>query len=155
MASVSRRTRRAVLPVLVSRTATARLRPSCAEGGVLGVICGIIATFKPRSHQTHHRKGKPLMGRFAPLRRDGHELPGIQIPKDPNCPLCGKNPTITKLIDYLEFCGIGRGEEGGSSGDSIVTKRKKARPRRHQRRDPPRKMRDAKEDFVLIDRPQP
>src|SRR6266480_7540020 len=96
--------------------------PSCAEGGVLGVICGVIGSIQANEAiKLIIGKGKPLMGRL--LRFDAMDMSfrEYKIPRDPNCPVCGKNPTVTKLIDYLEFCGIGRGEEaGGTSGDSIV-----------------------------------
>ena len=65
-------------------------------------------------------KGNPLMGRLLRLDSMDMTFREYKIPRDPNCPVCGKNPTVTKLIDYLQFCGIGRGEDGGSSGDSIV-----------------------------------
>jgi len=111
----------------VSRTATARPRPELREGGVLGVNLRIIGNIQPtKPSNSSSAKGKPLMGRL--LRFDAMDMSfrEYKIPKDPNCPLCGKNPTITKLIDYLEFCGIGRGEEGAHPVIPSWTKRKKA-----------------------------
>src|SRR5256884_7175563 len=94
------------------------LVPSCAEGGVLGVICGIIGNIQANEAvKLIIGKGKPLMGRL--LRFDAMDMSfrEYKIPRDPNCPVCGKNPTVTELIDYNQFCGIGRGEDEGSSGD--------------------------------------
>jgi len=128
------------------------LVPSCAEGGVLGVICGIIGNIQANETiKLIIGKGKPLMGRL--LRFDAMDMTfrEYKIPKDPNCPLCGKNPTITKLIDYLEFCGIGRGEAGGSSGDSIVDQKEEGLGPDDISVETLKKMRDAKEDFVLVD----
>ncbi len=97
------------------------LVPSCAEGGVLGVICGIIGNIQANEAvKLIIGKGTPLMGRL--LRFDAMDMSfrEYKIPRDPDCPVCSKNPTVTELIDYLEFCGIGRGEADGGSGDSIV-----------------------------------
>ncbi len=125
--------------------------PSCAEGGVLGVICGIIGNIQANEAvKLIIGKGKPLMGRL--LRFDAMDMSfrEYKIPKDPNCPVCGKNPTITKLIDYLEFCGIGRGEAGGTSGDSIVEEDEGLGPDDISV-ETLKKMRDAKQDFILVD----
>jgi len=81
--------------------------PSCAEGGVLGVLPGIIGTIQA----TEILKlalgiGSSLVGRlllFSALEMKFREL---RLRPDPKCPLCGENPTITKLIDYEMFCGI-------------------------------------------------
>jgi adenylyltransferase/sulfurtransferase len=128
------------------------LVPSCAEGGVLGVICGIIGNIQANEAvKLIIGKGKPLMGRL--LRFDAMDMSfrEYKIPRDPNCPVCGKHPTITKLIDYLEFCGIGRGEEAGSSGDSIVEQKDTGLGPDDISVEQLKKMRDAKEDFVLVD----
>ena len=128
------------------------LVPSCAEGGVLGVICGIIGNIQANEAiKLIIGKGKPLMGRL--LRFDAMDMTfrEYKIPKDPNCPVCGKNPTITELIDYNQFCGIGRGEEGGTSGDSIVEQKDEGLGPDDISVEQLKKMRDAKEDFVLVD----
>jgi adenylyltransferase/sulfurtransferase len=83
------------------------LVPSCAEGGVLGVLPGIIGVIQA----TETMKlilgiGEPLIGRFMiydALRMRFREL---KLRKDPECPVCGTNPTVTKLIDYEQFCGL-------------------------------------------------
>jgi adenylyltransferase/sulfurtransferase len=91
------------------------------------------------------------MGRL--LRFDAMDMSfrEYKIPRDPNCPVCGKNPTVTKLIDYNQFCGIGRGEKGGTSGDSIVEKEDTGLGADDISVETLKQMRDAKEDFLLVD----
>ena len=128
------------------------LVPSCAEGGVLGVIFGIIGNIQANEAvKLILGKGKPLMGRL--LRFDAMDMSfrEYKIPKDPNCPVCGKNPTITQLIDYNQFCGIGRGEDAGTSGDSIVEHKDEGLGPDDISVETLKKMRDAKEDFLLVD----
>jgi molybdopterin/thiamine biosynthesis adenylyltransferase/rhodanese-related sulfurtransferase len=83
------------------------LVPSCAEGGVLGVLPGIIGVIQAtEAIKLLTGIGEPLIGRFLiydALRMRFREL---KLRKDPDCPVCGTHPTITKLIDYEEFCGI-------------------------------------------------
>jgi adenylyltransferase/sulfurtransferase len=87
------------------------LVPSCAEGGVLGVLPGIVGSIQAmETIKLILGSGDPLVGRlllFDALQMRFREL---KLRKNPDCPLCGQNRTITKLIDYNEFCGI-RGEE--------------------------------------------
>ena len=84
------------------------LVPSCAEGGVLGVLPGIIGVIQAtESIKLILGIGEPLIGRFLiydALRMRFREL---KLRKDAECPVCGTNPTVTKLIDYQQFCGIG------------------------------------------------
>ncbi len=92
--------------------------PSCAEGGVLGVLPGIIAMIQAtEAIKSLTGMGDPLVGRF--LRYDAMTMTfrQLKIRHDPNCPVCGDHPTVTKLIDYEQFCGMRRGEE--SSSDAI------------------------------------
>jgi sulfur-carrier protein adenylyltransferase/sulfurtransferase len=83
------------------------LVPSCAEGGVLGVLPGIIGVIQAtESIKLILGVGEPLIGRFLiydALRMRFREL---KLRKDPECPVCGTHPTVTKLIDYQQFCGI-------------------------------------------------
>ncbi len=83
------------------------LVPSCAEGGVLGVLPGVIGVIQAtETIKLITGIGEPLIGRFMiydALRMKFREL---KLRKDPDCPVCGKNPTVTKLIDYEEFCGL-------------------------------------------------
>src|SRR3990172_5204975 len=88
------------------------LVPSCAEGGVLGILPGIIGTMQvAETIKLILGKGRPLVGKLLFVDVMEMKIRELKLRKDPNCPLCGKNPTITKLIDYDEFCGVGRGEE--------------------------------------------
>jgi len=84
------------------------LVPSCAEGGVLGVLPGIIGTLQAlEAIKLLLGIGEPLVGRlvlFDALRLQFRE---VELRKDPDCPLCGIHPTIHGLIDYVAFCGVG------------------------------------------------
>src|SRR2546428_276840 len=88
----------------------AGLVPSCAEGGVLGVLPGIIGSIQAmETIKLIVGAGEPLIGRlllFDALKLQFREL---KLEKDPDCPVCGRNPTVTQLIDYEAFCGIGAG----------------------------------------------
>ena len=83
------------------------LVPSCAEGGVLGVLPGIIGVIQAtEAIKVILGIGEPLIGRFLiydALRMKFREL---KLRKDPDCPVCGTHPTVMKLIDYEQFCGI-------------------------------------------------
>jgi adenylyltransferase/sulfurtransferase len=83
------------------------LVPSCAEGGVLGVLPGVIGVIQAtEAIKLLTGIGEPLIGRFLiydALRMRFREL---KLKKDPDCPVCGSHPTITRLIDYEQFCGI-------------------------------------------------
>jgi adenylyltransferase/sulfurtransferase len=82
--------------------------PSCAEGGVLGVLPGIIGVIQAiETVKLILSEGQPLVGRlilFNALKMSFREL---KLRKNPECPICGEHPTITELIDYEAFCGIG------------------------------------------------
>ncbi|MCH7874827.1 MAG: molybdopterin-synthase adenylyltransferase MoeB [Gemmatimonadetes bacterium] len=84
------------------------LVPSCAEGGVLGVLPGIIGSIQAlETIKLILGKGSTLIGRlilFDALKFTFREL---KLHKDPDCPLCGEHPTVTELIDYEAFCGLG------------------------------------------------
>src|SRR5438034_507462 len=86
----------------------AGLVPSCAEGGVLGVLPGIVGSIQAiEAIKLILGAGQPLIGRlvlFDALKMQFREL---KLEKDPACPVCGRNPTVTTLIDYEAFCGIG------------------------------------------------
>ena len=87
--------------------------PSCAEGGVLGILPGIIGTLQAaEAVKLIIEKGNPLIGRLLFLDVLEMQPREMTLRKDPNCPICGENATIKELIDYEEFCGIGRGELG-------------------------------------------
>ena len=83
------------------------LVPSCAEGGVLGILPGVIGTIQAtETVKLIIGVGEPLVNRFMiydALRMRFREL---KLRRDPECPVCGDNPTVTELIDYEQFCGI-------------------------------------------------
>jgi adenylyltransferase/sulfurtransferase len=87
------------------------LVPSCAEGGVLGVLPGIVGSLQAiETIKLILGAGDSLVGRLLLFDALGMHFRELKLKKNPDCPLCGTHPTITKLIDYEEFCGI-RGEE--------------------------------------------
>ncbi len=83
------------------------LVPSCAEGGVLGILPGAIGTIQAtETVKLILGIGEPLIGRLMLYDALGMNFREMKLRKDPNCPVCGENPTVTELIDYQEFCGI-------------------------------------------------
>jgi adenylyltransferase/sulfurtransferase len=83
------------------------LVPSCAEGGVLGVLPGVIGTVQAtEAIKLLLGVGSPLVGRL--LLYDALEMSfdQVQLSKNPECPVCGDHPTVTELIDYVQFCGL-------------------------------------------------
>ena len=87
------------------------LVPSCAEGGVLGVLPGIVGSIQAaEALKLIIGKGEPLIGRLLLFDALAMRFRELKLRKNPECPVCGAHPTVTKLIDYAEFCGI-RGEE--------------------------------------------
>ena len=87
------------------------LVPSCAEGGVLGVLPGIVGSIQAmETIKLVLGRGESLVGRLLLFDALAMKFRELKLRKNPNCPVCGDHPTITKLIDYYEFCGV-RGEE--------------------------------------------
>ncbi|HEU4431061.1 MAG TPA: molybdopterin-synthase adenylyltransferase MoeB [Myxococcota bacterium] len=83
--------------------------PSCAEGGVLGILPGTIALIQAtEAVKLITGIGEPLIGRFLHYDALAMRFSEFRFAKDPDCPVCGKNPTITELIDYDGFCGVTR-----------------------------------------------
>ena len=83
------------------------LVPTCAEGGVLGVLPGVIGSLQAlETVKLITGVGEPLIGRL--LLFDGAKLKWreLKLRKNPECPVCGESPTVTELIDYEEFCGV-------------------------------------------------
>jgi adenylyltransferase/sulfurtransferase len=96
--------------------------PSCAEGGVLGVLCASIGSIQVNEAiKVLTGIGEPLVGRL--MIYDALEMTyrSVKIRKDPECPLCGKNPTITELIDYEAFCGVVSDEAVEAAAGSTIT----------------------------------
>ncbi|RPI07090.1 MAG: molybdopterin-synthase adenylyltransferase MoeB [Ignavibacteriae bacterium] len=83
------------------------LVPSCAEGGVLGVLPGIIGTLQAlETIKLILQEGEPLIGRLVLFDALKFSFREFTLKKNPECPVCGTNPTIHQLIDYEQFCGI-------------------------------------------------
>lgn len=81
--------------------------PSCAEGGVLGVLPGIIGCIQATEIlKLALGKGNPLIGRLLLFNALDMKFRELKLRRDPECPLCGEHPTITRLVDYETFCGI-------------------------------------------------
>jgi len=90
------------------------LVPSCAEGGVLGVLPGVIGTIQAtETIKLIIGQGQPLIGRL--LLYDALEMSfqELKLRKNPDCPVCGQHPTVTQLIDYEAFCGLAPEENLG------------------------------------------
>src|SRR2546430_4014722 len=87
------------------------LVPSCAEGGVLGVLPGIVGSIQAmETIKLILGSGDHLMGRLLLFDALGMRFRELKLRRNPKCPMCGVNRVITELIDYYEFCGV-RGEE--------------------------------------------
>ena len=122
--------------------------PSCAEGGVLGVLCGSIGAIQvTEAIKLLAGIGDPLVGRlmiYDALEMSYHQ---VKINKDPNCAVCGENPTVIKLIDYEAFCGSISVEAADAAKNSTISVRDL------------KVMLDAREggedDFILIDVREP
>ncbi|WP_441250361.1 adenylyltransferase/sulfurtransferase MoeZ [Kitasatospora sp. McL0602] len=118
--------------------------PSCAEGGVLGVLCASIGSIQvTEAIKLLAGVGEPLVGRL--MIYDALEMTyrQVKVRKDPNCALCGENPTVTELIDYEAFCGVVSEEaQAAAAGSTITSKQLKA-------------WMDEDEDIFLIDVREP
>jgi len=85
------------------------LAPSCAEGGVLGVLPGVIGSLQANEAlKLALGIGDPLVGRLQMFDALEGTFTEISLRRDPDCPVCGESPTITSYIDYVEFCQGGR-----------------------------------------------
>jgi molybdopterin/thiamine biosynthesis adenylyltransferase/rhodanese-related sulfurtransferase len=83
------------------------LVPSCAEGGVLGILPGLVGIIQATEViKLILGEGTPLIGRLLLVEALGMKFRELKLRKNPDCPVCGTNPTVTKLIDYQQFCGI-------------------------------------------------
>lgn len=83
------------------------LVPSCAEGGVLGILPGLVGLIQATEVvKLILGKGEPLVGRLLLFDALGMKFRELKLKKDPQCPVCSENPTVTELIDYQQFCGI-------------------------------------------------
>ena len=83
------------------------LVPSCAEGGVLGILPGLVGVMQATEViKLILGKGEPLIGRLLLVDALNMRFRELKLRKNPECPVCGTNPTVTELIDYQQFCGI-------------------------------------------------
>ena len=96
------------------------LVPSCAEGGVLGVLPGIIGSIQAlETIKLIVGVGETLVGRLLLCDARRIQFRELALAKDPDCPVCGTHPTVTALIDYEAFCGATAGEGGSEKGDGV------------------------------------
>ncbi len=118
--------------------------PSCAEGGVLGVLCASIGSIQTNEAlKLLMGIGEPLVGRLMVYDALEMSYRDIKVRKDPECPICGKNPTITELIDYEAFCGTVSDEAQLAARGSTITAQELA------------DMKQRGEDFLLVDVREP
>jgi adenylyltransferase/sulfurtransferase len=93
------------------------LVPSCAEGGVLGVLPGVVGTIQAtEAIKLIIGAGDPLIGRLLLFDALQMKFRTLKLQRDPGCPVCGDHPTVTKLIDYEQFCGITPQVKAADSG---------------------------------------
>jgi adenylyltransferase/sulfurtransferase len=96
------------------------LVPSCAEGGVLGVLPGLLGVIQATEViKLILGAGEPLIGRLVLVDALAMRFRELRVRKNPECPVCGTNPTVKKLIDYNQFCGV-RGEDGSPSTGATI-----------------------------------
>ncbi len=95
------------------------LVPSCAEGGVLGILPGLVGVIQAtEAIKLILGKGEPLIGRLLLIDALGMKFRELKLRKNSECPGCGTHPSVTELIDYQQFCGI-RGEEAPVTTSAI------------------------------------
>ncbi|MFF2041223.1 adenylyltransferase/sulfurtransferase MoeZ [Kitasatospora sp. NPDC058170] len=118
--------------------------PSCAEGGVLGVLCASIGSIQvTEAIKLLAGVGEPLVGRLMIYDALEMNYRQVKVRKDPNCALCGENPTVTGLIDYEAFCGVVSEEaQAAAAGSTITSKQLK-------------QWQDDEEDIFLVDVREP
>ena len=96
--------------------------PSCAEGGVLGVLCASIGSIQVNEAiKLLTGIGDPLVGKLMIYDALEMEYRKLKVRKDPNCALCGENPTVTELIDYDAFCGAISDEAADAAAGSTIS----------------------------------
>jgi sulfur-carrier protein adenylyltransferase/sulfurtransferase len=121
------------------------LVPSCAEGGVLGILPGLVGLIQAtETIKLILGSGNPLVGRLLLVDALGMKFRELKLRKNPDCVVCGTHPTITKLIDYEEFCGI-RGQETPVNQSGVPEISVEELKRRL----------DAKEDIYILDVREP
>ncbi len=97
------------------------LVPSCAEGGVLGILPGIVGIIQAtEAIKLILGQGEPLIGRLLLFDALAMKFRELKLRRDPNCPVCGDHPTVTELIDYDQFCGVGPVAEAPASLEEVT-----------------------------------
>jgi len=95
--------------------------PSCAEGGVLGILPGIIGLIQANEAvKLILGQGTPLIGRLLLYNALDMTFRELKLRKDPSCPICGENPTVTELIDYQAFCGMPSASEPEQANEELT-----------------------------------
>ena len=103
--------------------------PSCAEGGVFGVLPGVIGLLQSvETLKLLLGRGEPLIGRLLLFDALALTFRELRLKKDPDCPVCGTHPSVTELIDYESFCGLG--EQTVAASDEISVQELAARRER-------------------------
>jgi adenylyltransferase/sulfurtransferase len=96
--------------------------PSCAEGGVLGILPGLIGCIQAtEAIKLIIGKGEPLIGRLVLYDALAMTFREFKVRRNPRCPICGDHPTITRLIDYEQFCGVRSQEAPAAAVDGETT----------------------------------
>ena len=117
--------------------------PSCAEGGVLGVLPGLLGTIQAtETLKILLGVGTPLVGRMLLVDTLAMRFRELRLRKNPECAVCGPNPTVTRLIDYEDFCGLAAAGAGGDGMAAITPAELKRRM-------------DARDPIVLLDVREP
>jgi len=102
------------------------LVPSCAEGGVLGILPGVVGGIQAtEALKILLGVGEPLVGRLLLYDALAMSFEELRLRRDPKCPLCGDEPTIRELQDYVAFCGTSRGEEAEAVEEISATELKR------------------------------
>jgi adenylyltransferase/sulfurtransferase len=119
------------------------LVPSCAEGGVLGILPGLVGLIQATEViKLILGAPEPLIGRLLLVDAWRMKFRELKLRKNPDCPVCGKNPTVTKLIDYQQFCGFGGEEKVATTINQMPVEELKRRI-------------DAGDDVVVLDVREP
>src|SRR5690606_12841839 len=122
--------------------------PSCAEGGVLGVLCASVGSIQgTEAIKLLTGIGEPLVGKLMIYDALEMEYRKLKVRKDPNCALCGENPTVTGLIDYDFFCGAVSTEAADAAADATISVRQLETMLAEREK--------GERDFVLIDVREP
>lgn len=122
--------------------------PSCAEGGVLGVLCASIGSIQVNEAiKMLTGIGEPLVGKLMIYDALEMEYRKLKVRKDPNCALCGENPTVTDLIDYDAFCGALSTEAADAAAGSTISVTQLSEMIKERE--------EGSRDFVLVDVREP